>query len=378
MPSVVGSRKAEEQNLQFLDSGGMPPAIIFVQGGTLAKDTSDQLRTYLSGQNKNKNRAVVVEAQSSSGSLDAAGNVKVLVERFGAERAQDAMYMKYDVLTEEHVRVGFRIPPIFLGKPADYNFSTAQTAYMVAEAQVFSPERLAFDEAINMSLMKEMGFKTLKIKSNPIMLKDIDNQMNMLSLAKDLSTRESMLETINKATGYNLELAPTPMPDNVSGTFGGGSPGVDANGQPLPATMTAGGRPLPTDLSKNSTKQPVPAPVPPARGEVQKPSFKPALPNGVLPINEPPPNPTAKPKLKIKVNKTATELIELAQTYAVAKGLVYKREPKPDQVVSLKAEIDSLTREDMYAFNSLLASYTYGSSDASLVMIAGNTHEAKA
>ena len=96
LPSVVGSRKAEEQNLEFFDAGGMPPAIIFIQGGTLAKDASDQLRGYLSGKNKNRNRAVVVEAQSSSGSLESAGSVQVRVERGGAERANDARFANYD------------------------------------------------------------------------------------------------------------------------------------------------------------------------------------------------------------------------------------------------------------------------------------------
>ena len=143
VPSVVGSRKAEEQNLEFLDAGAMPPAIIFVQGGTLAKESADQLRMYLSGKNKSKHRAVVVEAMSSSGSLESAGTVQVKVERFGAERAMDAMFLKYDESTEEHIRVGFRLPPLFLGKPADYNMATAVTAYMVRLSCVTSIARRA-------------------------------------------------------------------------------------------------------------------------------------------------------------------------------------------------------------------------------------------
>lgn len=123
LPSVIGSRNAEEQNLQFLDAGGLPPAIVFIQGGTIIKDTADQLRMYLSGMNKNKNRAVVVEVQSSSGSLDAAGKVDVKVERFGSAASNDAMFKEYDAATEEHVRTAFRLPPLFLGKAADYNFA---------------------------------------------------------------------------------------------------------------------------------------------------------------------------------------------------------------------------------------------------------------
>ena len=194
LPSVIGSRAAEEQNLQFLDAGGLPPAIVFIQGGTLIKDTSDQLRMYLSGLNKNKNRAVVVEVQSSSGSLDAAGKVDVKVERFGSAQSQDSMFTNYDEVTEEHVRVGFRLPPLFLGKAVDYNFATAQTSYMVAEAQVFEPERTEFDDLMNKTIVKDLGLTTLLYKSKPITLKDVATQLKGLELSMPVATREILPE----------------------------------------------------------------------------------------------------------------------------------------------------------------------------------------
>lgn len=124
LPSVLGSRKAEEQNLEFFDAGGVPPAIIFVQGGQLGKGMADQLRMYLSGQMKSKNRAVVVEATSTSGSLDGSGgSVQVKVERFGSEKMSDPLYKNYDEASQDHVRTAFRLPPLFLGKASDYNFA---------------------------------------------------------------------------------------------------------------------------------------------------------------------------------------------------------------------------------------------------------------
>jgi len=210
LPSVIGSRAAEEQNLQFLDAGGLPPAIVFIQGGTLIKDTSDQLRMYLSGLNKNKNRAVVVEVQSSSGSLDAAGKVDVKVERFGSAQSQDAMYTQYDESTKEHIRIGFRLPPLFLGYAADYNFATAQTSYMVAEAQVFLPERGEFDAMINKTIMKELKLKTLIFKSKPITLKDVATQLKALELSATIATRESYLKELNTVSSMSLEMADVP------------------------------------------------------------------------------------------------------------------------------------------------------------------------
>lgn len=362
LPSVVGSRKAEEQNLQFLDSGGMPPAIIFVQGGTLAKDASDQLRMYLSGENKNKYRAVVVEAQSSSGSLDSAGNVQVKVERFGAERAQDAMFMKYDANTEEHVRVGFRLPPLFLGKPSDYNFATAQTAYVVAEAQVFAPERQAFDEMMNRTIVKELGLKTVRFKSKPINLKDNESLSEGITQAKDLATRDSLLDEINKLTGMSLTLAPAPQPDTVTGTFGGGA-GADPN-----APMTQGGRALPTP------PQTPPALPPPGRGESQKPQFQQGIPESALPGGATsqikPTKLTQQPAAK---PKTAMELIDLAQNYAAVRGLVKKADMTEDRGIEIRQAVDNLAGEELMAFNSLLATYTFGSDSPDLMSIVSRT-----
>ena len=353
LPSVVGSRNAEEQNLQFLDAGGMPPAIVFIQGGTLIKDASDQLKMYLSGMNKNKNRAVVVEVQSSSGSLDTTAKVDVKVERFGAERAQDAMFMKYDAATEEHVRTGFRLPPLFLGKAADYNFATAQTSYMVAEAQVFAPERTEFDEFINKTIVKEMKWKSLKLKSKPITLKDVTAALKSMELAKDVATRESYIKEINTISGASLQLAPVPHPNVSDGQVHPGKPTVaEIDHKELPAS---------TKPAVPSSPQPEPKPEPDSH-VVLKPGDK------MMPM-------PAKGKMAFggpKKKKAAMELIELAHDYAVVQGLVKKQELSPARALLVKEEIEELTEDDERAFNTLLAQYAFGSDDPDLVAIVAN------
>jgi PBSX family phage portal protein len=359
LPSVIGSRNAEEQNLQFLDSGGMPPAIIFIQGGTLTKPVTDQLNMFLSGQNKNKNRAVVVEAQSSSGTLDAAGKVDVKVERFGAEKAQDAMFMKYDAATEEHVRIGFRLPPLFLGKAADYNFATAQTAYMVAEAQVFKPERDEFDEMINKTIIKALGFKTLKFRSDPITLKDIATQLKGMQLVKDQATRDSFLKEANTAMGTAMDLATLPQPDTVTATAGGAVP---ASGPTMSQTPHE-------ELPANTTLQHVAAHVniPPVPGGKGAPGGKPAAAkpaaasNKVVPIN--------------RQKKKAMELIDLAHDYASMRGILTERTISPQRALVIKEEVAELDEEEVEAFNSLLATYAFNTSDPELMELIGYTHE---
>lgn len=365
LPSVIGSRAAEEQNLQFLDAGGLPPAIVFIQGGTLIKDTADQLRMYLSGLNKNKNRAVVVEVQSSSGSLDAAGKVDVKVERFGSAQSQDSMFTNYDEKTEEHVRVGFRLPPIFLGREESYNFATAQTAYMVAEAQVFLPERTEFDETINKTIMKELKLKTLKFESKPITLKDVATQLEALKLAGPLSTRESYLKELNIAGTMSLELAEVPaqgageMHEPLKNT-----PTADEmDSKDLPASMTEVTptlKPAPPE-EKDDPKQ-IGA-VEGARAEAkEKAKAKYA---------------EAHEKAKAKYRKTAGELLELAADYALIKGLVpnltKKADITPEEVTAIEAMVETLDPEDQRAFNSMLAMQAFGSDAADLSSVVAAT-----
>ena len=360
LPSVVGSRAAEEQNLQFLDAGGLPPAIVFIQGGTLIKDTSDQLRMYLSGLNKNKNRAVVVEVQSSSGSLDAAGKVDVKVERFGSAQSQDAMFTNYDESTEEHVRIGFRLPPLFLGKAVDYNFATAQTSYMVAEAQVFLPERIEFDDVMNKTIVKELGLKTLRYQSKPITLKDVATQLTALEMSMPVATRESFLKEINTAATMDLEMAEVP------------AQGVGPDNMPLKNTPTAD--------EMDSGKLPA------SIGEVkpgQKPPPKEKEPEETHVLLKPGDEMHPKPKkgqlIKAtpRERKAAGDLMALAQDYAVLKGLtpslVQKQEMTPEQIAKIEEDVQSLDAEDARSFNSLLAMYIFGSDDADLSSVIAAT-----
>ncbi len=357
LPSVIGSRAAEEQNLQFLDAGGLPPAIVFIQGGTLVKGTSDQLRMYLSGLNKNKNRAVVVEVQSSSGSLDAAGKVDVKVERFGSAQSQDAMFMEYDANTEEHVRVGFRLPKLFLGRTDDYNFATAQVAYMVAEAQVFGPERTEFDSMVNKTIMNELKLKTLKFKSKPITLKDVATQLKALELSTTVATRESFLKEVNTVASMALEMAEAP------------AQGVGEDHMPLKNTLTAdemdSGK-LPVSISEvkpGAKAPPKEKPEPEETHVMLKPGDE----------LHPKPKPGQTIKAKPKPVKKASDLMTLVQDYAVYQGLLpelaLKQELTAERAEEINQQIENLTPDDAHAFNSLLAMQVFGSDEADLSSI---------
>lgn len=322
LPSVLGSRKAEEANLEFFDAGGMPPAIIFVQGGTLAKTTSDQLRGYLSGKAKNRQRAVVVEAQSTSGSIDGpSGGVQIRVERFGAEKANDSMYQNYDKAAEEHVRTGFRLPPLFLGRASDYNYATAVVAYMVAEEQVFRPERVEFDEMMNKTIIKALGLKTIRYVSKPITLKNVDNQLKAIEMLKGLVKEEDYVAEIAAVGGVSLtyDKASAEAGKAMAAAISGAKP--DAEGDEKPG-----------------------------KGNI----------------------PPVKDDSRDDLPATKHEVIALAKAYAQSKGLLaQKHELSPEDEADLNTSVAALTVAELKDFNTLLATWAFKSDEPLLIHAAG-------
>jgi len=212
-PSVVGSRRAEEHNLSFFESGGIPPIMVFVQGGTLAKEGAEAIRQQLYSKGDHKHTASVIEAHSTGGSLDSSNNVRVTVERFGSERQKDSMFEGYDERCESRIRRSFRLPPIFVGKADDYSFATAFASYSVAEAQVFKPERDEFDEIITLRLLPHLTKNVdLVFRSHQLAVKDVANQLQALQLAADKEAidKEQLVDTLNEITNLNMKLAELP------------------------------------------------------------------------------------------------------------------------------------------------------------------------
>jgi len=237
LPSVLGSRKAEELNLDFFNAGGLPPAMIILSGGSMTKEVKTSLNAYLSGKGGNKNRAAIVETSPSGGSLDHAGSVRVTVERFGAERQQDSMFEKYDERSEKRVRSSFRLPPLFVGRTEDYTFASAFASYMVAEAQVFVPEREEFDERLNVTIMKEIdpsgkyGFRSL-----PMSVKNVDNQLVALKILADkgLVGNAEIVDAVNEVTNLNID-----VPEDTGNGTNTGTQGTSATVEGTPPSTGA-------------------------------------------------------------------------------------------------------------------------------------------
>ncbi len=270
VPSVLGSRKAEEHNLDFFDSGGVPPVLVLVQGGVLATRAKEAINKFLNAGKGQQHRAAVVEAHSMERSTDGSGtnNIRITVERFGAERQKDSMFEKYDAFSEKRVRRSFRLPPIFVGLAEDYSFATAFASYTVAEAQVFLPERDEFDEIVNLLLMPVLTKAAGKIlfRSLPTQVKDTTQQLEGVKLLTDHGAMDkgTLVDTVNQIVTLDIKviegqaeevaqgagaMAGTPGPDAATNA----PPGAPSGDEATPGKNPTPGKPAATKMAMDAT-----------------------------------------------------------------------------------------------------------------------------
>lgn len=224
LPSILGSRRAEEFNLEFFENGGVPPVMILLQGGILGAETRRVFEQAASTRAAKKNRTQIIEVEPTGGTINSPSSAKVTVERFGAERQSDSMFETYDFNCETRVRRAFRLPPIFVGQAQDYSFATAVASYSVAEAQVFQPMREEFDEIISIRLLPAMGYPGYKMRSKPLTIEDVTSKLKGIELAIGLNHVEpgDLLKSLNETCGTNLKLSEKPIaqPGQVIGPDG--------------------------------------------------------------------------------------------------------------------------------------------------------------
>lgn len=153
LPSILGSREAEEVNLRYFEDNTVPPMMLLVAGGRLTTASYNDLVRIMSSQGLGKDRqhqAILVEAVAEKDSLDDKGTpVSLKVEKLTDSRPSDGLFKEYDESNQSKVRSAFRLPPVSVGLSQDVTYATANVSQFVAETQVFSVLRRVFDEVYN-------------------------------------------------------------------------------------------------------------------------------------------------------------------------------------------------------------------------------------
>lgn len=261
IPSVLGSRRAEEFNLEFFESGGLPPALVTLSGGVMTRAARQSLEDQFNSRTGKKHRIAFLETQATSGTLDKSSNVDVGVHTFGQDREKDGLFQIYDGKSHDRTRRHFRLPPLFVGDIQAQNFAVAYTSYLVAENQVFAPERDIFDDMVNRLLMPAIGGHGYFYRSKSLTLADIQTKLAALQIAGATNhvDPKDIVEAINELAGLNLAITDVPVVEGVPGA----SPqepqvndrtltaGTEIPGMVKPKVAVHEGRVNPSDLQKS-------------------------------------------------------------------------------------------------------------------------------
>ncbi|MGI4991059.1 hypothetical protein ACRXCV_00385 (plasmid) [Halobacteriovorax sp. GFR7] len=254
--AVRGQVEAEELNLAFFDSGGVPPVLVAITGGTLTESARNALQMIFSGTAKQKLEGAVIEAEATGGSVEKDGNVNMEVHQFGDKN--DSMFENYDDKCESKIRKTFRLPKLFMGDIDGINFATAYTMYMVTETQVFEPERLEFDTIINRTVFADEKTFTAgyRLKSKPLNLKNVENRLKAIEMAKREGgvTVEHFIDLLNQETDLNMTYDETKLDEEENKNFEKQQKRIDA------ALEKQGGTPDPLNTKNTSKQSPVNAP----------------------------------------------------------------------------------------------------------------------
>lgn len=164
--TVKGIRSADFVNWDLFENQVVPPLTVLVSGGKLsAESLNDLKKVFLEKKGlENFNRILLLEAESA-GTLSEKSQVKIDLKEMSTARKEDAMFTMYTDKGEHRVRGSFRLPPLYLGRADTYSKSTADSSKMVAEEQVFVPERALFDEIANNELFEPFQLKHWSFKS---------------------------------------------------------------------------------------------------------------------------------------------------------------------------------------------------------------------
>jgi PBSX family phage portal protein len=172
LPSIIGSREAEEVNLNYFRNNTVPPMLLTVAGGRLTAQSYQQLTQALNENNIGQNRQhgiMLLEAIGEGDTMDGKGTpVQLKVDKLTDARQSDGLFDAYDKANQNKVRGSWRLPPVTVGQSQDVNFATANVSAFIAETQVFAPDRSAIDEVLNKQFVngrRGMALRSAKLVS---------------------------------------------------------------------------------------------------------------------------------------------------------------------------------------------------------------------
>ncbi|WP_129596020.1 phage portal protein [Anaerophilus nitritogenes] len=214
--SALGSRAAEVLNYMYFETGTILPAAIIVDGGQLTESSIDALR-----EGKGINNAYKLllletapfEEEDPTVVSENKNKVSTKIEKLADTNNKDGLFQEYQKNNKERIRDSFRLPPIYTGQSTDYTQSTADVARIIAEEQIFTPERDAIASMFNTVINNERGIGLV------VMYLKGPQLSNMTELAKALEpfiqagavTPNMLIDKLGELLNKSIE----PLPDEI-------------------------------------------------------------------------------------------------------------------------------------------------------------------
>lgn len=210
--NVLGARKSEEVNLDFFNSGKMIPFAILVEGGLLTQASIDTLESGKGMDNFFK--ALILEAKPPKGKANLVEKdekpVSIKVQPLTDTNLKDGLFQEYQKNSRDKIRGTFRLPPIYLGESQDYTRATAEVSKIIAEEQVFQPERNYIADTFNMILTNEMELKYVEMYLKGPQIGDMKELAETLKpfIEAGAVTPNMIIDTLGQILGKDLEQLP--------------------------------------------------------------------------------------------------------------------------------------------------------------------------
>lgn len=219
LPSIIGSREAEEVNMRYFQDNTVPPMLLLIGNGRLTTQSYRELTKNLNevGIGKERqNKIMLLEAVGEGDSMDGKGSpIDLKVEKLSDARQSDGLFKAYDEANMAKVRSSFRLPPVVVGMSQDVNFATASVSAFLAESQVFSPARDEIDEVLNKQFINSpngLDLVSCKLVSRVPSVTSPDMVIKTLTALNVMGavTPRRALTIANKM--MQMEMEPYPMP----------------------------------------------------------------------------------------------------------------------------------------------------------------------
>jgi PBSX family phage portal protein len=208
--SILGSRQAEEVNAEYFENNTVPPLALLTTG-KIGDRTVKRIESYIAENLKGRNswgKILIVEAAPSG--VQAPGmpmaRPEIHFEHLADAQIKDGLFGEYDRANRDKVRSAFRLPPLYIGQSDDYTRATAKESKLVAEEQIFGPERDYMDFLLNNKILPALGVKYWRYKTLAPTVDDAESLTTMLATFAQcgMTVRESR-DLIGEILNKNLQ-----------------------------------------------------------------------------------------------------------------------------------------------------------------------------